>query len=83
VPALGMSTLLWGVVWWGGLHAVMLRRMKDLVVSRRALVVQDRRDTEQYVQEGEIVSHFWYPRVPAPMPNPAGYEMDNVTPGEE
>jgi hypothetical protein len=69
------------VLWEGGLEWVERRRGNNLVVSRRALVVQDRRDPERYVQKGEIVSHEWHTRVPAARPDPEGHEPDEVAPG--
>jgi hypothetical protein len=45
------------------------------------MVVQDRRDPEQYVQKGEIFSHEWHQgRVSAPRPDPEDHELDEVAP---
>jgi len=57
------STMLWDWEWWGGLNRIERRRGKDLDVSRRALVVKDRKDPDQYVQKGEIINREWHIRV--------------------
>ncbi|KAH8707070.1 amino acid permease-domain-containing protein [Phaeosphaeriaceae sp. PMI808] len=63
-PTIGLSTLIWGLVWCWGLHGVMLKRSKTLIVTRRVLAVKDRGDPDQWIQKGEIVTHEWHTHVP-------------------
>jgi hypothetical protein len=58
VPTVGMSTLLWGVVWYGGLKMVMRYRGQELDVHRRPAIVQDEEDGE-WVTKFEIIDHVW------------------------
>ncbi|KAG9233201.1 amino acid permease-domain-containing protein [Amylocarpus encephaloides] len=69
IPVIGLSTLLWGLVWYGGLHLVMYRRMKELVVTRIALVVPDNKVEGQFIQKAEIIRHEWHTRIPSTGPS--------------
>ncbi|KAF2202669.1 amino acid transporter [Delitschia confertaspora ATCC 74209] len=58
VPSIGLSTILWGVVWWLGLHLVMKQRGQRLVVTRSAFC--DRPDDNgEWVLKYEIIDHVW------------------------
>lgn len=58
VPTIGLSTVLWGVVWWLGLQLVMRRRGQRLVVTRTAFC--DRPDEKaDWVLKYEIIDHVW------------------------
>jgi len=59
VPTIGLSSLLWGMVWWLGLKGSMRYRQKSLVVHRTPFIVQDEEDEGQWVQKAEIVDHEW------------------------
>ncbi|KAK3059302.1 hypothetical protein LTS18_011172, partial [Coniosporium uncinatum] len=59
VPTIGLSSLLWGMVWWLGLKGSMRYRQKNLVVHRMPFIVQDEEDEGQWVQKAEIVDHEW------------------------
>lgn len=59
-PTIGLSTLTWGVIWYWGLHGVMLKKAKKLIVTRRVLAVRDPDDPEQWIQKGEVVTHDWH-----------------------
>lgn len=63
-PTIGLSTLIWGVVWYWGLHGVMWKKSKTLIVTRRVLAVRDRDDPQQWIQKGEIVTHEWHIQIP-------------------
>ncbi|KAF1984288.1 amino acid transporter [Aulographum hederae CBS 113979] len=58
VPAIGLSTPLWGVLWWLGLHAVMKQRGLKLVVTRFPYCEKDDEGAE-WVMKHEIVDHSW------------------------
>jgi amino acid transporter len=59
IPTIGISSLLWGVIWWLGLHIVMRHSGKKLKVSRRPYCEKDEEDGE-WVLRYEIVDHFWH-----------------------
>lgn len=80
VPTIGLSSLTWGLMWYGGLHLVMWKTMKELVVTRRAFPVPDRAIEGQYVQKGEIVSHEWHERLTGSGGVGNGYEMNQRRP---
>jgi amino acid transporter len=65
IPTIGLSTLVWGLMWYGGLRFVMYRKMKDLVVTRLALVVPDNKVEGQFIQKAEIIRHEWHVRIPS------------------
>ena len=60
VPCIGLSTLVWGLVWWFGLHLVMLRKVKELVVTRVVVTVPDEELSGQYRQDSEVIYHEWH-----------------------
>ncbi|OCK89960.1 amino acid transporter [Cenococcum geophilum 1.58] len=78
-PAVGMSSLLWGVVWWCGLKGVMRYRRKDLVVKRVPYIVQDcgpdGTDNGEWVQRAELVDHEWIANVPSRSISAEDYEL--------
>jgi amino acid transporter len=74
IPTIGLSTLTWGLMWYGGLHLVMYRKMKDLVVTRLALVVPDNKVEGQFIQKAEIIRHEWHVRIPS---SGASIDYDN------
>lgn len=63
VPAVGLSTLLWGFVWWCGLKMVMRYRGQELDVNRRPAIIQDDEDGE-WVTKFEIIDHVWRTKEP-------------------
>jgi len=75
VPAIGLSSLIWGVIWFFGLHLVIFKRGKRLIVSRHALAVPDNEVPGQFIQKGEIVRHEWHTAVESSEPSLNGYEM--------
>jgi len=75
VPAIGLSTLAWGSIWYLGLKLVMLQKRKQLVVTRLPFIVQDEEDPGQWVQKSELVDHEWHTRVPMLKPSLDGHEM--------
>jgi amino acid transporter len=75
VPAIGLSTLAWGSIWYLGLKLVMLQKRKQLVVTRFPFIVQDEEDPGQWVQKSELVDHEWHTRVPTLKPSLDGHEM--------
>jgi amino acid transporter len=75
VPAIGLSALTWGMFWYGGLRLVMLKRMKELVVTRHALVVPDKKVPGQFIQKAEIVGHEWHTEVPSSHSSVNEHEM--------
>jgi amino acid transporter len=55
VPAIGLSTLLWGVVWWFGLELVQWKGKFRIQVSRTPYLEEDAEGN--YVQRVELVEH--------------------------
>lgn len=75
VPAIGLSTLAWGLVWFLGLKLVMVQKRKQLIVTRVPFIVPDEKDEGQWIQKSELVDHEWHTRVPLGKPSLDGYEM--------
>jgi hypothetical protein len=57
VPAIGMSSLLWGVAWWIGIRCIGWSRRRKLAVSRTPYIERD--EDGGYVQKAELVEHEW------------------------
>lgn len=55
VPAIGLSSLLWGVVWWFGLELGQWKGRYRIVVTRTPFL--DRDSEGDYVQKVELVEH--------------------------
>ena len=62
VPAIGITSLLWGVVWWAGLHCIMWKRGQQLIVTRTPYCEKDGQDGE-WVMKYEIIDHVWHANV--------------------
>ncbi|MCJ1313553.1 hypothetical protein MMC25_007232 [Agyrium rufum] len=58
IPTIGLSTLTWGVIWFGGLQFVMWRRGQQLIVTRVPYIEQDEEDGE-WVMRSEVIDHAW------------------------
>jgi hypothetical protein len=58
VPAIGLSSILWGVVWWLGLQFVMKQRGQRLVVTRTPYCEKGDEKGE-WVLKYEIIDHVW------------------------
>jgi hypothetical protein len=58
-PVRGVSSLLWGVIWWVGLESVGWRWHRRLEVTRVPYLIEDDDDPGQYVQLSEVVDHAW------------------------
>lgn len=63
IPSIGLSSLTWGTIWWLGLHLVMLKRMKELVVNRFTLVVPDPDCPGEYLQDSEVIRREWHVKI--------------------
>jgi hypothetical protein len=61
VPTIGMSSLLWGAVWWLGIKGTEWSRRRELVVSRTPYIERD--EDGGYVQKAELVEHEWITQV--------------------
>ncbi|KAH0556312.1 hypothetical protein GP486_005760 [Trichoglossum hirsutum] len=57
VPAIGLSSLLWGMVWWLGLKGIEWNRRRRLDVRRTPYIEKD--GDGNYVQKVELVEHEW------------------------
>jgi amino acid transporter len=57
VPTIGISSLLWGLVWWFGLRGLQWHRRRQLVVTRTPYIERD--EDGGYVQKAELVEHEW------------------------
>ena len=62
IPAIGISTLLWGLGWFGGLHLVQRIRHRTLVVKTNPVVVE--LEGGEWVQKAVIIEHTWPVRIP-------------------
>jgi hypothetical protein len=61
VPAIGLSALLWGVVWYGGLQLYMRWKGLQLTVTREPYIEQEEENGE-WVMKYETVRHVWLAR---------------------
>jgi hypothetical protein len=59
VPVIGMSTLLWGVIWWFGIQIMSWKWQRRLVVTRIPNIIVDTDDPGQHIMVAEIVDHAW------------------------
>ena len=75
VPVIGLSTLVWGLIWFLGLKLVMVQKRKQLVVTRFPFIVQDEQDPGQWVQKSELVDHEWHTRIRSQKGSLDGHEM--------
>ena len=67
LPAVGLSSLLWGPLWWGGLHLYQRVRGLTLVVTRVPHIEQESGsggpDSQgEWVQRSEVVVRAWMSR---------------------
>jgi amino acid transporter len=62
VPIIGLSSPLWGLLWYYAFLGYQKWSGWDLQVDRRAFWMRDPDHMEEYVQRAEVVSHFWTPR---------------------
>ena len=58
LPAIGLSSPLWGLLWFAGLHFIMWRRGQRLVIFREPHYERDEEDGE-WVMKYETVDHVW------------------------
>ena len=61
VPTIGVSTLLWGFIWWIGLKVRMAQRTETLTVDRVPWIEEEEPGTDRWIQKGEWVRHDWLP----------------------
>jgi hypothetical protein len=54
VPAIGMSTLLWGVIWWFGIQIMSWKWQRQLVVTRIPNIIVDTDDLGQHIMVAEL-----------------------------
>jgi hypothetical protein len=59
VPVIGMSTPLWGVIWWFGIQIMSRIWHRQLVVTRIPNFTVDTDDPGQYIMLAEVVDHAW------------------------
>ena len=59
VPVIGLSTPVWGVIWWLGLRIKGWRWQRRLEVPGVANLVAHADDPGQYIMVDEIVDHAW------------------------
>lgn len=57
VPAIGLGSMLWGVLWWGGIKGLEWSRRRTLRVRRTPFIQSDGQGG--YVQKAELVEHEW------------------------
>jgi hypothetical protein len=58
VPAIGISTFFWGIIWYCGLQLVMHWRGQQLQVTRKPYIVQEEENGE-WVMKYELIRHVW------------------------
>jgi hypothetical protein len=61
-PVIGISALLWGVVWWLGMKVYMRWKGLKLVVTRTPWIEQQEEDGE-WTLRYEIIKHRWVANV--------------------
>jgi amino acid transporter len=76
VPTIGLSTLIWGLIWFAGLHLVMYRRVEELVVTRVAVTVPDEKVQGQFRQDSEVVYREWHTKVTSSRGSLDNYVLD-------
>ena len=59
VPTIGITSPLWGILWYCGILTHQARIGRHLVVSREAYWEQDPDDPNEYVERAEIIDHAW------------------------
>lgn len=83
VPTIGLSSPLWGLLWYHCFMAYQRWTKWDLQVERKAFWMADPDDADEYVQRAEVVSHFWTPRAGRqgqaayPVSGDSGEEIDD------
>jgi hypothetical protein len=58
VPAIGLSALLWGVIWWVGMKVYMRWTGLRLIVTSKPYIQQEEENGE-WVMKYEIIRHRW------------------------
>ncbi|KAG0651287.1 High-affinity methionine permease [Hyphodiscus hymeniophilus] len=76
VPTIGLSSLLWGLIWFAGLHWVMWRKVEELVVTRVAVTVPDEKVQGQFRQDSEVVYREWHTKVTSSTGSLDNYVLD-------
>lgn len=76
VPTIGLSSLVWGLGWFAGLHLVMYRKVEKLFVTRVVVVVPDEKVQGQFRQYSEIVYREWHTKVTSSRGSLDNYVMD-------
>ena len=74
IATIGLSSLTWGLIWFGGLHLVMWKRGQQLIVTRVAYVEQDEEDGE-WVMPSEVIDFAWLSRTRRPRVD-SGMELE-------
>jgi len=59
VPVIGMSTLVWGVIWYFGIQLMSWKWQRRLVVTRIPNIIVDPDDPGQHIMAAEVVDHAW------------------------
>jgi amino acid transporter len=88
IPTIGLSSPLWGLLWYYGFMGYQKWSGWDLQVDRTAFWMKDPDNPDEYVQRAEVVTHFWTPRAGRqeraahPIPGGGGEEVDNRQDGD-
>lgn len=77
MPTIGLSSLLWGSGWWGGMKLYMRWAGLKLIVSRRPYIQQEEENGEWTVKY-EIVKHRWMADIGNPNDSESDEEEDVV-----
>lgn len=59
VPVIGISTLLWGLLWWFGIQVMSWKWQRRLVTTRVLNIIVDKDDPGQHIVVAEVVDHAW------------------------
>ena len=88
LPAIGLSSVFWGVIWWIGLHIVMRSKRLELVVTRVPHIEfdaeegsgEDGSEGGEWVQRSEVIVRAWMSRayVRAVGKGSEGSEMEDM-----
>jgi hypothetical protein len=79
IPVIGMSTLLWGVIWWFGIQIMSWKWQRRLVVTRIPNIIVDTDDPSQHIMVAEVVDHAWLvAKAPSETSSEEGLRMTKI-----
>jgi hypothetical protein len=77
LPTVGLSSMLWGVIWWFRLKIELIRRKRKLIVKRTPFLEKD--EAGNYVQTAELVERRWLIHVKSDLESEDGDDVFEMT----